>query len=65
MSRPDDSRLAARSNADSAAAERSRRLHEEFETYYAARERRRLTTEAWARRMAVSAMETQTHRSSR
>ena len=50
---------------DAAAAERSRRLHEEFEAYYAARERRRLTTEVWARRVAVSAMEAQTHRSSR
>jgi hypothetical protein len=65
MSHPDDSRLAARSNADAAAAERSRRLHEKFEAYYAARERRRLTAEAWARRMAVSAMEAHTHRSSR
>jgi hypothetical protein len=31
---------------------RSRRLHEEFEVYYAERERRRLTAEALARRMA-------------
>ena len=30
---------------------RSRRLHEEFESYYAERERRRLGQEAFARRM--------------
>jgi hypothetical protein len=65
MSDADDSRLAAPSSADAAAAERSRRLHEEFEAYYAARECRRLTTEAWARRIAVTAMEEQTRRSLR
>jgi len=65
MSHADNSRLAARSSADAAAAEGSRLLHEEFEAYYAARERRRLTTEAWARRMAVRALEAQTQRSSR
>jgi hypothetical protein len=32
---------------------RSRRLHAEFEVYYAERERRRLTAEALARRMAA------------
>jgi hypothetical protein len=65
MSHADNSRLAARSSANAAAAERSRRLHEEFEAYYAERERRRLTTEAWARRMAARVLEAQTHRSSR
>jgi hypothetical protein len=64
MSHADDSRLAVRSSADAAATERSRRLHEEFEAYYAARERRRLTTEAWARRMAATALQAQAHRSS-
>jgi hypothetical protein len=65
MSHADDSRLAAPTSADAAAAERSRRLHEEFEAYYAAHERRRLTREAWERRMAVRASEAHTHRSSR
>ena len=32
---------------------RSRRLHEEFEAYYAERERRRLTAEALTRRMTA------------
>jgi hypothetical protein len=35
---------------------RSRRLHAEFEIYYAERERRRLTAEALARRMAAWCM---------
>jgi hypothetical protein len=65
MSHGEDSWLATTSAADAAATERSRRLHEEFEAYYAARERRRLTTEAWERRKAVSAADAQSHRSSR
>jgi hypothetical protein len=65
MSHADDSRLAAPSGADAAATERSRRLHDEFEAYYAARERRRLTTEAWERREAVRALDAQSHRSVR
>jgi hypothetical protein len=65
MSHADNSRFSAGSSADAAAAERSRRLHEEFEAYYAERERRRLTTEAWARRIAAGAIEAQTHQSSR
>ena len=65
MSHANDSRLAAPSGADAAATERSRRLHVEFEAYYAARERRRLTTEAWERRKAVRALDAQSHRSLR
>ena len=38
-------------NARETAEARSRRLHEEFEAYYAAWERRRLGREAFARRM--------------
>jgi uncharacterized protein (DUF3084 family) len=38
-------------NARETAEARSRRLHEEFEAYYAAWERRRLGQEAFARRM--------------
>jgi hypothetical protein len=53
MSQLDDSSLDAGSTAAPDTPEaRSRRLHEEFETYYAERERRRLTAEALARRMA-------------
>ena len=55
MSHFDDSSLDAGSTAappDTPEA-RSRRLHEEFEAYYAERERRRLTAEALARRMAA------------
>ena len=65
MSHADDGRLAPPSGADAAATERSRRLHEQFETYYAVRERRRLTTEAWERRKAVRALDAESHRSLR
>ena len=63
MDQADDSRLADPSDADAVAAERSRRLHEEFEAYYAERERRRLTTEAWERRKAATVSDGQGHRS--
>lgn len=54
MSHLDDSSLdaASKAAAPDAPEARSQRLHEEFEAYYAERERRRLTAEALARRMA-------------
>ena len=55
MSHLDDSSLDAGSTTapqDTPEA-RSRRLHEEFEAYYAERERRRLTAEARTRRMTA------------
>ena len=54
MSHRDDSSLDAASRPavpDTPDAARSRQLREEFEAYYAERERRRLTAEALARRM--------------
>jgi hypothetical protein len=53
MSHLEDTPVDAGSTGGPDTAEaRSRRLHEEFEVYYAERERRRLTAEALARRMA-------------
>ena len=54
MGHLDDSSLNAESPAASpdTPGARSHRLHEQFEAYYAERERRRLTAEALARRMA-------------